>query len=257
MFFDSHAHFDDDAFSDDRAELLGAMKENGIDHIINIGASMSSSRQSVALAEKYDFMYAAVGIHPHDADSATERDMEELRQMLRHEKVVAVGEIGLDYHYDFSDRDSQRKWFRRQMELAAEEKMPFIIHEREACRDTLDILKASDLSQGGVFHCFSGSVETAEIVLGMGLYLSFGGVITFKNAQKAVEVVKMMPMDRLLIETDCPYLTPVPFRGKRNNSMYVKYVAEKIAEIRGMTTEEVARITAENTKRLFRIEESK
>lgn len=253
MYFDSHAHYDDAAFDQDRAELLASMADGGVHRILNVGADMPSSRKCIELAEQYDFIYAAVGIHPHDAKSATEADMEELKAMSRHPKVVAIGEIGLDYHYDLSEREVQREWFRRQLALSEELDMPFIIHEREAVKDTLDILKERNLSQGGVFHCFSESREVMREVLSMGLYVAFGGVLTFKNSVKAVEAAKEVPLDRFLIETDCPYLAPVPMRGKRNSSLNLSYIAEKFAEIRGMTAEEVARISDENTCRLFRI----
>ena len=257
MLFDSHAHYDDEAFDADRAEILASMPENRVGRIINVGADMPSSRRSVALSKEYSFIYAAVGIHPHDAKDASEAAMEELREMSREEKVVAIGEIGLDYHYDLSERSVQREWFARQLALSHELDLPFIIHEREALRDTLDILQKGEIGQGGVFHCFSESREIMREVLSMGLYVSFGGVLTFKNSVKAVEAAAEVPPDRFLIETDCPYLAPVPYRGKRNSSLYLHKVAEKFAELRGLTTEEAENLSWQNACRLFRMEETK
>lgn len=251
MFFDSHAHYDDDAFDADRDELLSSLPQNNVSNIINIGADMPSSRRSVQLAEKYEFMYAAVGVHPHDAKSYTSDDEAELAKLCAHPRVVAIGEIGLDYHYDNSPRDIQKEVFKKQLELAKKLRMPVIIHSREATEDTLSILK--EFSPRGVVHCFSGSVETAKTVLDMGMYISLGGPVTYKNAVKTVEVAEFVPIDRLLIETDCPYLAPVPYRGKRNSSLFIHATAEKLADIKGISVEELARITAENTKKLFNI----
>lgn len=251
MFFDSHAHYDDDAFDADRDELLSSLLQNNVSNIINIGADMPSSRRSVQLAEKYEFIYAAVGVHPHDAQSYTSDDEAELAKLCAHPRVVAIGEIGLDYHYDNSPRDIQKEVFKKQLELAKKLRMPVIIHSREATEDTLSILK--EFSPRGVVHCFSGSVETAKTVLDMGMYISLGGPVTYKNAVKTVEVAEFVPIDRLLIETDCPYLAPVPYRGKRNSSLFIHATAEKLADIKGISVEELARITAENTKKLFNI----
>ena len=254
MLFDSHAHYDDEAFDTDRETLLSSLQESGVWRIINVGADIMSSRKSVALSKEYNFIYAAVGIHPHDAKCASEEAMEELRSMSREEKVVAIGEIGLDYHYDLSERSVQKEWFARQLALSYELDLPFIIHEREALRDTLDILKAANISQRGVFHCFSESKEVMREVLSMGLYVAFGGVLTFKNSVKAVEAAKEVPLDRFLLETDCPYLAPVPYRGKRNSSLYLHAVAERFAELRGLSVKEVEDLSRENTCRLFRME---
>lgn len=251
MFFDSHAHYDDDAFDADRDELLSSLLQNNVSNIINIGADMPSSRRSVQLAEKYEFMYAAVGVHPHDAQSYTSDNEAELAKLCASPRVVAIGEIGLDYHYDNSPRDIQKEVFKKQLELAKKLRMPVIIHSREATEDTLSILK--EFSPRGVVHCFSGSVETAKTVLDMGMYISLGGPVTYKNAVKTVEVAEFVPIDRLLIETDCPYLAPVPYRGKRNSSLFIHATAEKLADIKGISVEELARITAENTKKLFNI----
>ena len=251
MFFDSHAHYDDEAFDSDRDEILLSLAQNHVTNVINIGADMQSSRSSVQLAEKYDFMYAAIGVHPHDAKNFTSRDTDELKCMSAHPRVVAIGEIGLDYHYDNSPREAQKEVFIKQLILANQLDMPVIIHTREATADTMEILK--NYTPRGVVHCFSGSVETAREVLSMGMYISLGGPVTYKNAAKSVEVAEFVPTDRLLIETDCPYLAPVPYRGKRNSSLFIHATAEKIAEIKGMAVEELARITLDNTKRLFNI----
>ncbi len=254
MFFDTHAHYDDERFDSDREELLASLPEKGVGLVINVGCDMPSSRNSVAYAEKYPYIYAAVGVHPHDAKSYTPKDGEELLRLARHDKVVAIGEIGLDYHYDLSPRDVQREVFARQIDLSKEAGLPFVVHEREACGDCLDVLKAEGVgSRGGVMHCFSGSRETAKILLNMGMYISVGGPLTFKNNVRTVDMVEYVPLDRLFIETDSPYLAPVPMRGKRNDSSYVRYVAEKIAQIKGITLEEAARATADNAKRFFNI----
>jgi len=252
MFFDTHAHYCDKRFNEDRDELLGSMLESGVSLILNAGSSLRSSRQSIELANKYSFVYASVGVHPHDAKSMNDNTIYELQELLSDLKAVAVGEIGLDYHYDFSPRDVQKARFREQLELARSLELPVIVHERESLQDTLDMLREySDLN--GVLHCFSGSWETAKIVLDLGWHLSFGGVITFKNARRALEVIEKMPLDRIMLETDCPYLAPEPMRGRRNSSLNLKYIAEKIAEVRRITLEEVAVATTENGKRFFGI----
>jgi len=250
MYFDTHAHYCDKQFNEDREELIESMPGSGISLILNAGSSIRSSKLSLELADKYPFIYASVGVHPHDAKSMTDETVSELEKMLSHPKAVAVGEIGLDYHYDFSPRDVQKKRFREQLELARHLKLPVIIHEREALQDTLDLVcRYKDLT--GVFHCFSGSWETAKIILDLGWYISFTGVVTFKNARRALEVVEKMPADRIMLETDCPYMAPEPKRGKRNSSLYLPFIAEKIANIRKLTTEQVAQLTTENGKRFF------
>jgi len=252
MYFDTHAHYCDKRFNDDRDELLASMPESGVSLILNAGSSLRSSKQSVELANKYSFIYASVGVHPHDSKSMNDNTVYELQELLSDPKAVAVGEIGLDYHYDFSPRDVQKKHFREQLDLAGSLKLPVIVHERESLQDTLDMIREyKDLR--GVLHCFSGSWETAKIVLDLGWYLSFGGVITFKNARRALEVIEKMPLDRIMLETDCPYLSPEPLRGRRNSSLNLKYIAEKISEVRRMTVEEVATTTTENGKRFFGI----
>ena len=252
MYFDTHAHYCDKRFNEDRDELLGSMIDSGISLILNAGSSLRTSKFSLELADKYPFIYASVGVHPHDAKSMTADTVSELGRLLSHPKAMAVGEIGLDYHYDFSPRDVQRMRFREQLELARRLDKPVIIHEREALQDTLDIVRDfGDLT--GVFHCFSGSRETAKTVLDMGWYLSFTGIVTFKNARRALEVLEIMPADRIMLETDCPYMAPEPMRGKRNSSLYLPYIAEKIAEVRGVSAEEVAVTTMENGKRFLGI----
>ncbi|NLI57374.1 MAG: TatD family hydrolase [Clostridium sp.] len=254
MFFDSHAHYDDKRFDNDREEIIKDAFDNGVSYILNASSSRQSVAKSIFLANEFENVYAAIGIHPHDAKDMDEDFLQELKSHAKNQKVVAVGEIGLDYHYDFSPRDVQKFWFKKQIDLAKDLKLPIIIHDREAHQDILDIVKnekASDV--GGVFHCFSGSVEMAREVLNNNFHISLAGPITFKNAKKAVEVAEYVPIDRLLIETDSPYLTPEPFRGKRNYSAFVKFVAEKIAEIKGMELEEVAQKTTSNAKRLFKI----
>jgi len=252
MYFDTHAHYCDKRFDEDRDELIGSMPAGGVSLILNAGSNLKSSKMSVELAERFPFVYAAVGIHPHDVKSMTDDTMNELEEMHSHPKVMAVGEIGLDYHYDFSPRDVQKVRFCEQMEFARKINKPVIVHEREALNDVLDTIREyKDLT--GVMHCFSGSWETAKIVLDMGWYLSFSGVITFKNARKALEVIEKMPADRILIETDCPYLAPDPMRGKRNSSLYLQYIAAKIAEVRYISIDEVADVTTKNGKRFFGI----
>jgi TatD DNase family protein len=254
MLIDSHAHLDDERFDKDRDSIIKSLKESGIELVINPGADVSSSIKAVALSEKYDNIYAAVGVHPHDVKDMDENTIELLRSFSKREKVVAIGEIGLDYYYDNSPRDIQRKMFKEQLELAKEVGLPVIIHSRDAAGDTFDILKeAQDGTLRGVLHCYSGSVEMAMDYVDMGFYISLGGPVTFKKSRVPKEVAKAVPIERLLIETDSPYLTPEPYRGKRNEPIYVRYVAGVIAELRGMTFEELASKTAENAKRLFRI----
>lgn len=254
MFFDSHAHYDDRRFDVDREILLESMKQKGVSYILNAASNIATSLECINLAENYDFIYASVGVHPHDVGDISENAMGLLADLAKNPRVVAVGEIGLDYYYDHSPREVQRYWFRRQIQLAKELDLPVIIHNRDAHADSMEIVTSEDISSiGGVFHCFSGSWEMAKKLLEMGIYISIAGPITFNNAVKSIEVVKNLPIDKLLIETDCPYLTPIPYRGKRNDSTYIRYTAEKIAEIKGITVEEVAERTMENTKRLFRI----
>ena len=252
MYFDTHAHYGDKRFDDDRDELLESMPDAGISLILDSGCSVISSKQCLELSDRFSFVYASVGVHPHDASTMTDDTIAELEELLSHPKAVAVGEMGLDYHYDFSPRDVQRKCFREQLELAQRLKKPVIIHMREASRDTLDIVgDFRDLNC--VFHCFSGSWETAKIILDMDWSLSFTGVVTYKNARRALEILEKMPIEKLMLETDCPYLSPEPKRGRRNSSLFLPYIAEKVAEVRGMSVDEVAAVTMENGKRFFGI----
>ena len=249
--FDSHAHYTDKAFNEDREIMLGSLKESGVCGIINCGADIESSVSSVDLASKYDYIYAACGIHPEEADKTPENYIDILRDLAKNEKCVAIGEIGLDYYWRQDTKDLQKELFEKQILLSKELDLPIIVHDREAHGDTMEILKKH--RPKGVLHCFSGSPETAAEVLKLGMYIGLGGALTFKNARKSVEVAQMLPLDRLLLETDCPYMAPVPMRGKRNNSGYIPFIAEKVAEIKGIDPQSVLDVTTENTKRLFNI----
>ena len=252
MIFESHAHYDDEAFDTDREELLTSLEEHGIGTVVNIGASLAGSEATVKLAEKYPFIYGAVGVHPSEVTELTEEGMARLRSLCGHEKVVAVGEMGLDYHYPEPDAALQKKWFERQLDLAKEVRLPVIIHSREAAKDTLDMMRALRAEEtGGVVHCFSYTKEMAREYLDMGYYFGIGGVITFKNAKKLKEAVQYIPMEKILLETDSPYLSPEPHRGERNSSQNLPYVAEAIAELKGISCEEVVEVTEKNAKKLF------
>ncbi|MGF7058413.1 TatD family hydrolase [Brassicibacter mesophilus] len=254
MLIDSHAHLDDERFDKDRDKVIKDLTKDGIEIVINPGADVASSVKSVSLSQKYDNIYAAVGVHPHEVKTMDETTIELLRSLSKKEKVVAIGEIGLDYHYDNSPREVQKKWFIEQIKLAKELDLPVIIHEREAQQDMYDILKEhADGKFKGVLHCFSGSLEMAREYLKMGFYLSFAGPVTFKNAKTPKEVAKNIPLERMLVETDSPYLTPEPNRGKRNEPLNVRYVAAMIAELRGVSFEEIAQKTSQNVKKLFNI----
>lgn len=253
MLFDSHAHLDDEKFDADREEVIARAFEQGVTGIINVGACMASSARSVALAAKYEGIYAGVGIHPHDAQHAQETDYEQLAVWSKQDKVVAIGEIGLDYYYDLSPRDLQRTVFVRQIDVARQMDMPLIIHDRDAHGDILDVLKKEAKGLRGVLHCFSGSLEMAKEIIKLGFYISIAGPITFKNAAKLPEIAASIPLERLLIETDCPYLTPHPHRGKRNEPAYVKLVAEQVAALRGLELPALSKATSENVKRVFRL----
>lgn len=250
MYFESHAHYDDGRFKNDREEILNLLPSCGIDYVINVGCDMKSSRESIKMAEKYDYIYAAVGVHPHDAENMKESDLDELRQMSNHKKVVAIGEIGLDFYYDNSPRDIQRYWFKRQLELVKELNKPVIIHSRDASKETFDIIKESGVKKG-VIHCYSGSAQMALDYVNMGFYIGVGGVVTFSNAKKLVEVVEAIQLEQILIETDSPYLSPIPNRGKRNDSRNLQFVVEKIAKIKNVSPEKVANITKLNASKLF------
>ena len=251
---DSHAHYDDEAFDIDRDTLLISMSDNGIEVIVNVGANIKGSKASVALSEAYPFIYAAIGVHPSDVDELNEEKMTWIKNMSKHDKVVAIGEIGLDYHYEDTDKELQKKWFISQMQLAKEVNKPIIIHSRDAARDTITLMKEAKAEEiPGVVHCYSYTKESAREYLQMGYYFGIGGVLTFKNAKKLKEAVAYIPLDRILLETDSPYLAPEPFRGKRNSSLYLPYVVSEMASIKGISEEEIIRITTENTKQLFGI----
>ncbi|CEN26100.1 deoxyribonuclease [[Clostridium] sordellii] len=255
MLFDSHAHLNDERFDEDREELINSLKAKGVDLVLNPGACIETSKSSVELANKYDFIYAAVGVHPHDVGEMTEDDIETLRKLaLENEKVKAIGEIGLDYYYDNSPREIQKKWFKRQIELANELKLPIIIHDRDAHGDTFEIIKNTKSPEiGCVLHCYSGNVELAKEYVKMGCYISIPGTVTFKNNKKTREVAKEIPLEYLLIETDSPYMAPEPHRGKRNDPSLVQFVADKIAQEKGISYEQVCEATKENAKRFFNI----
>ncbi len=252
MIFDTHAHYDDERFDEDREELLKQLHRDGISYILNASASPESLEASLELAEKFPFVYAALGIHPHDAEKMDEELLNKIKILSKHEKVVAIGEIGLDYYYDNSPRDIQRYWFERQIELAKELRLPIIIHDRDAHEDTVNILKKTDVKQvGGIFHCFAGSAQMAVEMLKLNLYIAIGGPVTFKNSRKTIEVVKAVPLEKLLVETDSPYLSPEPMRGKRNNSGNLVHIIRKIADIKGVSESLVAETTLMNAKKVF------
>ena len=257
MLFDTHAHYDSRQFSEDRDELLSSLPEQGISLIVNPGCDIPTSRKAVELAEQYPFLYAAVGFHPEELEGAELSDLEEIRRLAAHEKVVAIGEIGLDYYWvkEEEGRRKEQKFFRAQLALAEELNLPVIVHDREAHGDTLAIVKEVP-NVTGVFHCYSGSVEMAQELVKMGWMISFTGVLTYHNARKAVEVAEAIPLEHLMIETDSPYMAPVPHRGKRNHSGYVLHVCEKLAEIKGISVEECAKETSRNGCRFFHISES-
>ena len=252
MYFDTHAHYDSGAFNADREAVLTALPEAGVSLVVNPGCEVRSSETAIALAGRFAHVYAAVGIHPEDMGDMAEGDLDRIAQLARHEKCVAIGEIGLDYYWDASHKEEQKALFARQLDMALALDLPVIVHDREAHGDCLDIVRRYE-SLRGVFHCYSGSAEMAEELLRRGWYLGFDGPITYKNARKALEVLEICPLDRILIETDSPYLTPVPNRGKRNDSRNLVYITEKIAEVKGLTADEIAAATMENGKRLFGI----
>ena len=256
MIFDSHAHYNSERFSGDLDDVLSSMAENNVGYIMNACSAVEEFCDIKNIIEKYPFVYGSAGVHPHETEDMNEHSIELIEEFSKHPKIKAIGEIGLDYYYDNSPRDLQKYWFARQLELAIKLNLPVIIHDRDAHKDTMDILKAHDVRDiGGVFHCYAGSVEMAKEVLDMNMYIAFGGSITFKKAAKPIEVAKYVPLDKIIIETDCPYLTPEPHRGKRNSSLYVHYVAEKIAEVKGIDVEEVIAKTTENALKCFNINE--
>ena len=254
--FDTHAHYDDEVFDEDRDEILASLKRSNIEKVVDIGASLSSCRRVKELADKYKFIYAAFGVHPEEVMDLKESDMDWLKLQCRHKKCVAVGEIGLDYHYDDIPKEVQKKWFERQLELAREVKKPVVIHSREAAEDTLEILKAYHAEDvGGVMHCFSYTKEIAREVLKMGFYIGIGGVITFKNVRKIKEAVAYAPIESIVLETDCPYLAPEPYRGSRNTSLNLPYIVKAVAEIKDMHPDAVIGITWRNAHKLFGLKE--
>lgn len=249
--FDTHAHYDDERFCEDSQELLSSFAVNGITGVVSCGVNTETSKANIELSEKYPFIYAAVGYHGLNTEDVPENYIEVLSELIGNRKVVAIGEIGLDYHYERETRDFQLEIFRRQIEFANEHNLPVIVHDREAHEDTLKILK--ELKPKGVLHCFSGSVEMAKEIIKLGMYIGLGGAVTFKNAVKPVEVAAFVPEDRLVLETDAPYMTPVPFRGQRCTSLHIPYTAEKIAEVRGVDTQYLLDITDRNARELFSI----
>lgn len=251
MYFDSHTHYDDVQYDEDRYKLIEEMHQNGVDYIINSCDSMENAKKTIALAEKYDFIYANVGVHPAEVENMTEQDLETLAKYATNPKVVAIGEIGLDYHYeDNPSKEKQQYWFKRQLDLTADLDMPVVVHSRDAAQDTFDIIQASRVRKG-LIHAFSGSKELAQEYIKMGFYISVGGVVTFKNAKKLVEVVENISIDKILVETDSPYLSPTPLRGTRNNSQNLQYIVEKIAQIKQIPSQIVAQKTKENALRVF------
>ncbi len=251
MFFESHAHYDDERFDEDREELISSLFSCGnVGYIINAGCDVKSSVAGLELSRKWQNFYAAVGIHPHEADTMNEGSLNEILRLSEDKKAVAIGEIGLDYYYDFCDREVQKECFRRQLEIAEQTGLPIIVHSREAAKDTFDIIKESNVRKG-VIHSYSGHTQMALDYIDMGFYLGFGGIITFKNAKKPCEVVKNVPLERILIETDSPYLSPVPLRGERNNSQKLRYIVDKIGEIKQISPEKVEKITLKNGLTLF------
>lgn len=253
MIFDSHAHYDDKQFGEDRDELLSSMEQNRITKIVNVGADIPSSKRAIALAEQYDFVYASIGVHPSEISCLDVEGLKWLEKAAAHQKVAAIGEIGLDYYWDKETevQEQQKVWFRRQLGLAREVQLPVIIHSRDAAADTLEIMKEAAVGIPGVIHCFSYSKELALEYVKLGYYIGVGGVVTFKNARKLKEAVAEIPMERILIETDCHYLAPEPNRGKRNSSLYLPYVVETIAELKGLRPEEVEEISYRNAMELY------
>jgi len=253
MLVDTHAHLNDEKFDEDREQVIRRAKENGIDVIVNIGYNKETILSTMELIDQYEFIYGAIGWHPNHAHEMVEEDLYWIEKLTEHPKILAIGEIGLDYYWDFAPKEIQQAVFRKQIQMAKRLKLPIIIHDRDAHQDICHILKDEGAELvGGIMHSFSGSTEMAKECMAMGFYISFSGPVTFKNAKKPKEVALEIPLDRLLVETDAPYLTPEPYRGKRNESAYVRFVAQKIAELRGMDTEKIAQITTENAKRILR-----
>lgn len=259
MIFDTHAHYDDEAFDTDREELLGSMREKGVQYIVNVGASMRGVFDTVELMEKYDLVYGALGIHPDHTGDLTEKDMEQLHALLQKEKAAAVGEIGLDYYWDKASHEIQKKWFAEQLHLACELELPINVHSREASQDSFDLICAEHAKRpgfcGGIIHCYSGSPEMAKEYVKRGYHIGIGGVVTFKNARVLKEVAAQIPLEAIVVETDCPYLAPTPYRGKRNSSLFIPYIIEEIARIKEVTPQEVEEATYRNACQIYRIQE--
>lgn len=254
MIFETHAHYEDERFDEDRGELLANMQQQGIAYIVNVGSSMKTSLETLALTKKYDFLYGAVGVHPDHVLELNEETLERLGELCQEPKIVALGEIGLDYYYEDPEREVQKEWFAKQLDVAYAKEMPVIIHSRDAAEDTYHILKEHHGgAYGGVIHCFGYAKEMAKQFIDMGFYIGVGGVVTFKNAKKLVDVVKHIDLKHIVLETDCPYMAPAPHRGKRNTSLYIPHIAEKIAEIKGIHVEQVYEQTMENAKQMYRI----
>lgn len=247
--FDTHSHYDDEKFNPDRDELLSALPSRGVSFAVSCGCDPESSEFNRRLAEKYDYIYFAAGFHPENLEGFSLDDLDKIKKLAKHEKCVAIGEIGLDYHWMSSTKEIQKSFFEAQLDLAKELDMPVIVHDRDAHGDTLEILKRA--KPKGVLHCFSGSKESAREIISLGMYIGINGVATFKNARKSLEVVREIPLDRLVLETDCPYLAPEPFRGKRNDSSYIEFIAQRLAEVIGIAEQELVNITHENAKRLY------
>lgn len=253
MIFETHAHYNDEAFEEDREQIFAQFPERKIGRAVNIASDLESIDACLQLAQKYPFMYCALGIHPSDCAPLTDEILAQISEKLKNPRVVAVGEIGLDYYWDTPDRSIQKHWFEQQLEMAREADLPVVIHSREAAQDTMQIMRAHRVQEvGGVVHCYSYSLDLAREYVKMGFFIGIGGVVTFKNARKLKEVAAGIPLENIVLETDCPYLAPVPYRGKKNSSLYLPYVAEAIAQLRGIDTEEVIARTWENAERLYR-----
>ena len=255
MIFDTHAHYDDEAFDEDRDRVLMGLKEAGVGTVLNVGASMASSESTLALTEQYPFVYGSAGVHPSETAELDEEKFQRLCEILKNPKILAVGEIGLDYYWEEPEHEIQKKWFLRQLELARQMQLPVIIHSRDAAKDTLDMMKEARAGEiGGVIHCFSYGTEMAREYLNMGFFLGIGGVLTFKNAKKLKEVAAYAPIEQIVLETDCPYMAPTPHRGTRNTSANLPYVVNALAEIKGILPEQVIEITEQNARRLYRMD---
>ena len=250
MYFDTHAHYDFDAFDADRDELLAALPANGVDNVINTGASVMSSYRSLKLAHQYDYIYASAGVHPHYVDEMTADDLDTIRKLASDERCVAIGEIGFDYYYKHSSTEKQRKWFELQLEIAKELDKPVIIHSRDATADTLQVLRDHNVTRG-IVHCFSGDEQAARAYVELGLHIGIGGVVTFQKTLKTAKAIKAIGSSNIVLETDCPYLAPEPFRGKRNDSTLLKYICEKVSNILEISHEDTANITSYNARKLF------